>query len=620
MCGIIGVLSDNTVDIIKKGLIQLQNRGYDSVGISVMSNNFETIKYASNDNDCFEKLFNNIHKIDNNSKIGIGHTRWATHGKKTDYNSHPHLSFNKNIVLAHNGIIENYKTIKDMLIKKNYKFNSETDSEVVVNLIDYYYNVEKKNFEEILKNLENELHGTWALVILNLDYKNKLFCCRHGSPLLIGVSDDCVIVSSEKAALNNFVNNYFILNSNDICIIEKTTNKIIVNTTNKYEYKENIKQINLLSPEPYKFWIEREIQEQFESSQRAISLGGRLLNNSEVILGGLELNKNFLKTVDNLVIIGCGTSYHSGMLSKYYFNDLCNFNSVSIIDGGEFTLNDISKKGVTAMILLSQSGETKDIYDCLKLAQDNNIFTIGIVNTVDSMIARETNCGCYINAGREMSVASTKSFTNQVIVLSMVAIWFSQIHSININKREKYINYLRQLPYDIKDILDNTKIDNEIIELLNKNGLFILGKEKGEAAAKEISLKIKEISYIHAEGYSSSALKHGPFALLCENMPVVLLLLKNKFYQKNYSCYEEIISRNSPVLLIKNKEFINNNDKNDKNDNDKNDKFIIKIPYNEVYNELLAVIPLQIIAYNLSLKNNINPDKPRNLAKCVTTD
>ena len=344
------------------------------------------------------------------------------------------------------------------------------------------------------------------------------------------------------------------------------------------------------------------------------------LNNSEVILGGLELNKNFLKTVDNLVIIGCGTSYHSGMLSKYYFNDLCNFNSVSIIDGGEFTLNDISKKGVTAMILLSQSGETKDIYDCLKLAQDNNIFTIGIVNTVDSMIARETNCGCYINAGREMSVASTKSFTNQVIVLSMVAIWFSQIHSININKREKYINYLRQLPYDIKDILDNTKIDNEIIELLNKNGLFILGKEKGEAAAKEISLKIKEISYIHAEGYSSSALKHGPFALLCENMPVVLLLLKNKFYQKNYSCYEEIISRNSPVLLIKNKEFINNNDKNDKNDNDKNDKFIIKIPYNEVYNELLAVIPLQIIAYNLSLKNNINPDKPRNLAKCVTTD
>lgn len=609
MCGIIGVISNNTIEIIKKGLIQLQNRGYDSVGISLMEDKFKTIKYASNDNDCFENLFNNINKI-NNCKIGIGHTRWATHGKKSDNNSHPHLSFNKNIILAHNGIIENYKSIKEMLLAKNYIFNSETDSEVIVNLIDYYYNVEKKDFEEILKNLEDELEGTWALVIMNLDYKNKLFCCRHGSPLLIGISDDCAIISSEKAALNNYVNNYFILNSNDICIIEDKSNNIVINTRNKYIYKENKNQANLLSPEPYKYWIEREINEQYESSLRAISLDGRLLNNSEVILGGLEINKKFLKRVENLVIIGCGTSFHSGMLSKYYFNDLCNFNSVSIIDGGEFDINDISKKGITAIILLSQSGETKDIYDCLKIAQENNIFTIGIVNTVDSMIARETNCGCYINAGREMSVASTKSFTNQVIVLSMVAIWFSQIHNINENKREKYIKYLRQLPYDIKDILENVKIDDKIIDLLDKKNIFILGKEKGEALSKEASLKIKEMSYIHAEGYSSSGLKHGPFALLDKNMPVILLLLRNKFYSKNYSCYEEIISRQSPVLIINNYDIETCDDY----------EYVISIPYNEIYNELLAIIPLQIIAYKLSIKHNINPDKPRNLAKCVTTD
>ena len=609
MCGIIGVISNNTIKIIKKGLIQLQNRGYDSVGISVMEDKFKTIKYASNDNDCFENLFNNINKI-NNCKIGIGHTRWATHGKKTDNNSHPHLSFNKNIILAHNGIIENYKSIKEMLLEKNYIFNSETDSEVIVNLIDYYYNVEKKDFEEILKNLEDELEGTWALVIMNLDYKNKLFCCRHGSPLLIGISDDCAIISSEKSALNNYVNNYFILNSNDICIIEDKSNNIVINTKNKYIYKENKNQTNLLSPAPYKYWIEREINEQYETSLRAISLGGRLLNNSEVILGGLEINKKILKKVGNLLIIGCGTSFHSGMLSKYYFNDLCNFNSVSIIDGGEFDINDISKKGITAIILLSQSGETKDIYDCLKIAQENNIFTIGIVNTVDSMIARETNCGCYINAGREMSVASTKSFTNQVIVLSMVAIWFSQIHNINKNKREKYIKYLRQLPYDIKDILENVKIDDKIIDLLDKKNIFILGKEKGEALSKEASLKIKEISYIHAEGYSSSGLKHGPFALLDKNMPVILLLLRNKFYSKNYSCYEEIISRESPVLIINNYDIETCDDY----------EYVISIPYNEIYNELLAIIPLQIIAYKLSIKHNINPDKPRNLAKCVTTD
>ena len=610
MCGIIGVISNNTIEIIKKGLIQLQNRGYDSVGISVISDNFKMIKYASNDNDCFENLFNNINKINIGSKIGIGHTRWATHGKKTDNNSHPHLSFNKNIILAHNGIIENYKKIKEMLMQENYIFLSETDSEVIVNLIDYYYNVKKRNFEEILKNLENELEGTWALVIMNLDYKDKLFCCRHGSPLLIGVSDDCAIVSSEKSAFNNYINNYFILNSNDICILELKSNNIIINTKNKYIYNENNNVSQELTPEPYKYWIEKEIHDQYESSLRAISLGGRLLNNSEVILGGLEINKEYLKTVENLVIIGCGTSYHSGLLSKYYFNDLCNFNSIFVIDGGEFNINDISKKGNTAIILLSQSGETKDIYDCLKIAEENNIFTIGIVNTVDSMIARETNCGCYINAGREISVASTKSFTNQVIVLSMVAIWFSQIHNINVNKRQKYIKYLRQLPYDIKEILEKVNIDDKIIDVLNKKNLFILGKEKGEAISKEASLKIKEISYIHAEGYSSSALKHGPFALLEKNMPVVLLLLRNKFYAKNYSCYEEIISREAPVIIINNYDIETCDDY----------EYVISIPYNEVYNELLSIIPLQIIAYKLSLMNNINPDKPRNLAKCVTTD
>lgn len=626
MCGIIGVLSNNTIEIIKSGLIQLQNRGYDSVGISVVEEKINTIKYASDNNkDCFEKLFDNMNKLNSKVNIGIGHTRWATHGKKTDYNSHPHLSYHENIVLAHNGIIENYKTIKDRLLKEGYKFNSETDSEVVVNLIDFYYNIKKIDFLEILKKLELELEGTWALVIMNLDYKNKLFCCRHGSPLLVGVSDDSVIVCSEKSAFNNYISNYFILKPNDICIIDYQNNKnnekvkINIKTENKYTYESlKIDKDNcLLSPEPYEYWIEKEIYEQYESSFRAISLGGRLMNTNEVHLGGLNSNKEFLKTIKNLIIIGCGTSYHSALFCKHYFNDLCNFNTVNIFDAGEFSINDVIKGDNSAMILLSQSGETKDIYDCLKIAKENNIFTIGVVNVVDSMIARETNCGCYTNAGREISVASTKSFTNQIIVLSMIAIWFSQTHNINNNKREIYINCLRQLPYDIKEILDNTIIDDEILDLLNKQSLFILGKEKGEAASKEISLKIKEISYIHAEGYSSSALKHGPFALLCKDMPVILLLLKNKFYQKNRSCYEEIISRDSPVLVITNQDK-----REDSYDNiNKNDyKYKIDIPYNEIYNELLSVIPLQIAAYKLSIKNNINPDKPRNLAKCVTTD
>ena len=610
MCGIIGVLSSNTIEIIKKGLIELQNRGYDSVGVSVMSDEFKTIKYSSNDNDCFENLLNNIHTIDIGSKIGIGHTRWATHGKKSVNNSHPHLSFHKNIILVHNGIIENHKKIKNFLLENNYIFYSETDSEVIVNLIDYYYNIVKIDFEEILKKLENELEGTWALVLMNINFKNKLFCCRNGSPLLIGFNDDCVIISSEKSAFNNYVKKYFVLGCNDVCSIEYKLNNIVINTKNNYEYINNYFTSNNGSNMSYKYWIEKEIYEQYESSLKAISIGGRLLNKNQVILEGLEINNIFLKSVENLLIVGCGTSYHSGMLSKYYFNDLCNFNNVNVIDGGEFNINDICKKGITAIILLSQSGETKDIYDCLKIAKQNKIFTIGIVNSVDSMIARETDCGCYINAGTEKSVASTKSFTNQVVVLSMVAIWFAQLHNINYDKRLKYINNLMQLPYNIKDILDNQNIDNNIIELLNKKNLFILGKEKGEIISKEGSLKIKEIAYIHAEGYSSSALKHGPYALLEKNTPVILLLLNNIFYAKNCVCYEEIKSRESPIVIIKN---------NDRANYDKYD-YEINIPYNEIYNELLSVIPLQIIAYKLSIMNNINPDKPRNLAKCVTTD
>lgn len=608
MCGIIGVISNNNLEIIKKGLIQLQNRGYDSVGISLMNSDFQTIKYASNDNDCFEKLFNNFHRLNNNGKISIGHTRWATHGKKTDENSHPHLSYHKNIILAHNGIIENYNTIKEKLLKKNYAFLSETDSEVIVNLIDYYYNIEKIDFFKTLSIIQKELEGTWALVIMNKDYNNKLYCCRHGSPLIIGKSENCVIVCSEKSALNQYTNNYFILNTNDICIIENKNNEIIINTRDRYDiFPNNNENINL-SPHPFKFWLEKEIYEQYNSSLRAISHGGRLLNDNKVNLGGLELNKIYLEKVENIIIIGCGTSYNAGLLSKSYFHDLCNFNSVQVIDASEFSLKDICKKGITALILLSQSGETKDVYDCLNLAKENNIFTIGVINTIDSLIARETNCGCYINAGREFSVASTKSFLNQVILLSMISIWFSQIKNINEYKREEYLKCLRQLPLDIKKILDNLQISDKIINILNETNIFILGKGKAEAIAKEGSLKIKEVSYIHAEGYSSSGLKHGPFALLNKNLPVILIILNDKFYNKNFSCYQEIISRNSPVICITN---------NPINDNFQNQ---IIIPYNQVFNELLSNIPLQMIAYKLSLLNKLNPDKPRNLAKCVTTD
>ena len=610
MCGIIALLSlsdKNTINILLNGLKQLQNRGYDSAGICTMSNKFSLLKYASTrDLDSIKTLEENKYLL-NNSNIGIAHTRWATHGGKTDINSHPHISYNNKVALVHNGIIENYSNLKLILEKEGVIFKSQTDTEVISNLIAYNYE-KSGNFIDSIKESIKMMSGTWGLAILNLDEPNKLYCVRHGSPILVSQTDDMVMISSEQSGFCGTVNNYFILDSNDICEITKTENKITINTTKKYELQDTLNLNFDLSPDPYEHWTLKEISEQFDSSLRAISLGGRLLEDDKVRLGGLEDHKEVLKRIDNLIFLACGTSYFAALCGINYFKDLCNFNTMHVIDGAEFTEKDLPKYGNTALVMLSQSGETKDLHRCVKIGKDNDLFMIGVINVVDSMIARECNCGCYLNAGREVGVASTKSFTNQVIILSMMAVWFSQIHNKNSNKRRDFIDGLRNLPYDIKKTIERSMGHKDmLVKLLNKPSLFVLGKGKSEAIAKEGSLKIKEITYIHAEGYSGSALKHGPFALLDENMPVILISPNNEHYAKMNNAYEEIKSRYAPILFI--------------TDNEKctYDNTII-IPKNKIYSDLLCVIPLQIAAYYLSIERGLNPDMPRNLAKCVTVE
>jgi glucosamine--fructose-6-phosphate aminotransferase (isomerizing) len=365
----------------------------------------------------------------------------------------------------------------------------------------------------------------------------------------------------------------------------------------------------ILTPEPYRHWTIKEINEQVESSLRAISLGGRLRDDNSVNLGGLREHIDYLMDINNIILLGCGTSYYAGMIGSHYFKELNNFNTVQIFDGAEFSERDIPKIGKTCFILLSQSGETKDLHRCINIGRENNIFLLGIVNVVDSMIAREVDCGIYLNAGREVGVASTKAFTSQVIILSMLSIWFAQIHNINENKRKKYIKNLRIISYHIKNIINRFEEEKErILDIFrNKNNMFILGKGKSEAIAKEGALKIKEISYIHAEGYSASSLKHGPFALLDEGCSVILIAPYDEYYYKCKNTYEEVKSRIDSILVITNYE--NNNFDHS-----------FMIPHNETYCELLSVIPLQLCAYYLSIEKNINPDKPRNLAKVVTVE
>jgi glucosamine--fructose-6-phosphate aminotransferase (isomerizing) len=540
----------------------------------------------------------------------MGHNRWATHGIKNDINAHPHLSNDKKFAIVHNGIIENYSNLKKHLIQNGFTFYSQTDTEVIVNLIEFNYKITNNTFESIKKTI-SELRGTYGLLIQSLYDPNILYCVRNGSPLLIGQNEDRVIITSEQSGFCNMVNNYITLNADDICVIEKKLSNIFVKTTHSYTKKTFTQLDSELTPFPYEHWTIKEIFDQPEVVLNAINKGGRIKNKSEVKLGGLEDNIDILKTVNNVIILGCGTSYYAALYGMYFFKQVCTFNTVQVYDGADFNELDIPRIGNTTFILVSQSGETKDLHRCIEIAKNKNIITIGIINVVDSLIAREVDCGIYCNAGKEVGVASTKAFTSQVVCLSMSAIWFAKLQEVSLKSRTKMVSDLHNLSYDIKNTLDSCK--DKIVDIAKKirsNNMFLLGKGSDEYIAKEGSLKIKEISYIHAEGYSSSSLKHGPFALLDEKFPVLILNLDQTNSTKTLNCYQEVISRKSPVIMITNDNSITDQINSD----------TIIIPENKTYASLLGIIPIQLLAYNLSILQGINPDKPKNLAKVVTVE
>jgi len=619
MCGIVGMLSNGTViELLLSGLKNLQNRGYDSAGIcSFHQNEFILDKYASTKERTAIYYLEGVKQRHLNTKLGIAHTRWATHGAKTDANSHPHVSSDGKIVIVHNGIIENFKLLKAKLINRGYVFKSETDTEIIANLLAYEYSI-TNDMVKAIDSATEQMEGTWGLCIICKENPNELYCVRNGSPILIGRTQNMVMVVSEQAGFSEDITEYFVLNNHDICIIQK--NDLDINITTKHNYHlKTVTDNNSGDCGEYAHWTKKEIYEQTETSLRAISFGGRVLSSNEVKLGGLELKKQELKDIDNIILLGCGTSYNAGLCARHWFKDLCEFNCVQVFDGAEFELADIPRRGKTALILLSQSGETKDLHRCIQMAKSRNVFTIGLVNVVDSLIAREVDCGCYLNAGREVGVASTKSFTSQCIVLSMIAIWFAQLHHINVEKRQNYIKDLQLLSTQIGDLLTNLEatVEKVLSIFVNRDSCFILGKGQQESIAREASLKIKEISYIHTEAYSTSSLKHGPFALLERGFPVVLLMPQDEHYNKNMNAYHEIQSREANIIVVTD----TNDNTNGGNDNDElESENTIYVPQNKTYSAVLTAIPLQMLAYKLALVKDINPDIPKNLAKVVTVE
>jgi glucosamine--fructose-6-phosphate aminotransferase (isomerizing) len=486
-------------------------------------------------------------------------------------------------------------------------------SEVLVHLIEHYYNIQiGEPIEKMTKTLEivtNMLEGTWGLVIIHSDCPNTLFATRYGSPLLVGYDDNNAIITSEQSGFNRYVRNYFVLNNRDICIINKDR---VLNIETKENYEKRIvNQVDRYDCSPFEHFMIKEIYEQEHSCLRSLKLGSRL-KEEHVRLGGLDQQKDILKALDNIIILGCGTSYFAGLYGSHFFKQLCYFNSVQVIDGADFNINDVNKKGRTGLILLSQSGETKDLYRVIKIAQSHDLFTIGVVNVVDSLIAREVNCGCYIHAGKEMAVASTKSFTSQVIVLVLISLWFSQNCNYDeaMLQRQQVIKDIHNLSMDIKrTLMQHENIKKFVDYFKDQPSLFLLGKGPGESIAKEGALKIKEVSYIHAEGYSTSSLKHGPFALLKKDFPVILLCGDDEYLSKNINAYEEINSRNANVIkIISSHSHSVSNEKN------------IIVPQNSSFSYLLMVIVLQLLSYETAISKNINPDKPRNLAKVVTVE
>jgi glucosamine--fructose-6-phosphate aminotransferase (isomerizing) len=610
MCGIVGYIGKNDCfDYILDGLKQLQNRGYDSAGLcTIFEKDFKITKFASDNESALTKIERNKNKH-NKCKIGIGHTRWATHGEKNDINSHPHNDMYDNFSVVHNGIIENYSEIKNFLIKENFCFKSQTDTEVIVNLISYYY--QKRGDGDVLFSIKealSELQGTYALCILFKNETNKIYLTRKGSPLNVGINDDFAMISSENSGFCNLFKSYISVDNNDICILTNHDEKFNLVSDKKYEEKLLNHQEIILTPDPYPHWTLKEIYEQPISIQRAISFGGRV-NNDEIKLGGLECKKDILKEINNLILLGCGTSLYAAQIGCYFLKEFCNFNTVQVFDGSEFCKNDIPKVGKTALIFLSQSGETRDLFESLKLANEFNLITIGIINVVDSYIAKEVDCGVYLNAGREVGVASTKSFTSQVIILKLISLWFAKIKEIKVVKKPEIIKSMYNLSYDIKSVIENNRDKVKMLaeKIKDKKSLFLLGKNSNEYYAKEGSLKLKEIGYIHSEAYNSSALKHGPYSLLEEDFPVIIFLNRDEFYEKNLSIIEEIKSRKGFVIVIS--EMIP----------EKCD-FFLQINNNKSFKGLLSVILIQLLSYELSIIKGIDPDKPRNLAKVVTTD
>jgi len=624
-CGIAGVVGTGNNDaraFLLEGLTVLKNRGYDSAGIATLSpsNDMTVAKYASDgDNADGIELVRKHSAASSGHHIGIAHTRWATHGGKTDENAHPHVDSSGNLALVHNGTINNANELRKELLDLGHKFTSQTDTEVIAKLIGHVKETENLSVVDATEKALSRCDGTWGLCIMDKNDPNQLVVACNGSPLVIGIAPDRTFIASETSAFNRYTKSFIPMKDGEIGVLHADGRTLDLTRTQKAP-----DQKVELSPAPFPHWTLKELVEQPEAIARALGFGGRL-SDERVYLGGLDKNENILKHIKLLVMSACGTSLNAAKYGEKLMKNLESFDHVVSLDAAEtdskdFPKGDNPKK--TGLLVISQSGETKDVQRVVKTAMQDDITVMSIINSVGSLIARTTKMGVYCNAGRENAVASTKAFTTQITVLALIALWFRQMRDREAGLSPSYETRmlkeaLTRLPISFGMAMKNRAACKKVAEMLNtKEHCFVLGKGYGEPVAYEGALKIKEMCYLHAEGYSGGALKHGPFALIEDEKgnfgatPIILLIFDDNHAHHMRTAAEEVKARGAELIIITDKPSLADGLCDDP----------IVVPRNGPLTALGAVLPLQLISYELAMLRGINPDTPRNLAKAVTVD
>ena len=612
MCGIVGYIGNkDAFPILIKGLKRLEYRGYDSAGVALLNGDLHIYKKAGKVSE-LEKITNGQPTTAN---IGIGHTRWATHGEPNDRNAHPHLSQSKEIAIIHNGIIENYGPLKQELQKRGYVFHSDTDTEVLVNLIEEVKKQDKLSLEDAVRVALNEVIGAYAIVVIDKSNPDVLIAARKGSPLVIGIGEGEFYIASDASPIIEYTPNVIYLDDQEYACVNRN-GKYVVKTLANVEKSHAVQKLEMsleaIEKGGFEHFMLKEIHEQPKALQDA--LRGRMnAQQGWIKLGGLIEYETRIDNAKRFIVTACGTSWHSGLIGEYLIEDLARV-PVEVEYASEFRYRNPIINASDVVLAISQSGETADTLAAIELAKDRQALIFGICNVIGSSIARISHTGAYTHAGPEIGVASTKAFSTQVTILTLLALQIAQSKgTIATSKLREILYELENIPNKIKEVLELDSQIKEIAEIYKDASNFLyLGRGVNFPVALEGALKLKEISYIHAEGYPAAEMKHGPIALIDEAMPVVFLATNESAYEKIVSNVQEVKARKGKIIAVVNKGDTQIRELAD---------HVIEVPATEeVLSPLITIVPLQLLAYHIAILRGCNVDQPRNLAKSVTVE